>query len=364
MLKNPIQKMLFCIFSFLCLQSVQAADLKTYKDVYQKESEAILQTFQTKFSDLQLHYQKTLEALRASAQNQGDLTKTKAAIAEMERFQKTNTLPATPDENEIQEIKALQSDYVRQYSILERDMTLQLGTLTSKYDQALDRLQKELVKALKLDEATAVEAEQIQVRNAVKGYADQLTALKGPAATNNTVAAISAVHSTSRGSTDALKEIWNMRGKSSRPKVRLIDKDSMPPYAANTRRNDFPVQESDNPTGPFSGKAVYFDQRTGCKDVVYSVQSIRTIKQVHWKGAAMTEMTIEVLDPKGTSLAKCGPYGGGNNWAEFTVDFKPCKQFLIRIRNNASNWFLIDSIDLIPDDMASLSGGESAVPAK
>jgi len=78
------------------------------------------------------------------------------------------------DGKETPEIKALQSAYVKQYADLERDLTAKLGTLSTKYEQALDLLQKELVKAGKLDDAMAVETERARVQASVKEYVSQL----------------------------------------------------------------------------------------------------------------------------------------------------------------------------------------------
>jgi len=198
-MRNPIRPLLSFVFSLLCLLPVLSADLKTYKDVYQKNTEEILQSCQPKFADLQQQYQKSLEALKSLAVKQGDLKKTKAALAEIDRFQKTKSLPATQDEHEIQEIKAFQSAYVRRYSELETEMTAKLGTLTTKYEQALDRLQKELVKAEKLDEATAVQEESEKAQTALKGYAGQFAVLMGAAATNAIPVAVSRTPATPAG---------------------------------------------------------------------------------------------------------------------------------------------------------------------
>jgi hypothetical protein len=92
-MRNKINSLLSCLFLLLCVQSTRAVDLKTYREVYQKSSEEILQSFQPKFDDLQQQYQKALEALKANSVKQGDLTRTKAAIAEIDRFQKVKTLP-------------------------------------------------------------------------------------------------------------------------------------------------------------------------------------------------------------------------------------------------------------------------------
>ncbi len=186
----------------------QAADLKTYKDVYEKESKEILQAFQPKFDGLQQQYQKSLETLKAAAAKQGDFVRTKAAIDEIERFQKAKSLSASPAENEISEIKAFQSAYVQQYSRLETDMTSQLGMLTTKYEQALDRLQKEQVKALKINEAAAVQAEKEKARAAIKGYSETLAALKGPGATNGTVVAASPTPAMATGKPTGKQDLY------------------------------------------------------------------------------------------------------------------------------------------------------------
>jgi hypothetical protein len=190
---NPIKPVLFVLYSLAFLSPVFAADLKTYKEVYQKNSAEILQLSQPKFTDLQQQYQKSLDTLKTLSKKQGDLKKTMAAIAEIERFQKAKSLPATPDESAIQEVKALQSAYVKRYSELETDLTAKLGTLTAKYDQALERLQKELVQAEKLADAMEVQQEREKAQSTLKGYAEQMSALSGSSATNvNNVAASNA----------------------------------------------------------------------------------------------------------------------------------------------------------------------------
>ena len=60
----------------------------------------------------------------------------------------------------------------------------------------------------------------------------------------------------------------------------------------------------------------------------------------------MVNMTFEVLDWGGTVLARGGPWGGGNNWAEFSLDFPPSNRFILRLRNHVSTWYLIDTITL------------------
>ncbi len=207
-MRNMFKTMLAWFFSLLCLLPAGAADLKTYKDVYEKEANAILQSFQPKFDGLQQQYQKSLEALKAAAAKQGDFVRTKAAIDEIERFQKAKSLSASPAENGISEIKAFQSSYVQQYNRFETDMTSQLGLLTTKYEQALDRLQKELVKALKIDEAAAVQTEKEKAQAAIKGYAETLASLKGPSDTNAPPAAASPAPAPARGKTTGKQDLY------------------------------------------------------------------------------------------------------------------------------------------------------------
>ena len=186
-MRKTIKTVLACVLSFLYLLPAEAADLKTYKDVYEKESKEILQAFQPKFDGLQQQYQKSLEALKTRSQSRGDFKTTKAAADEIGRFQKVKSLPAAADEAGIPEIKAFQAAYTKQFSVWEMDMTAKLGALTVNYGQALDRLLKEQTKAGKLDEAAAVNQELEKAQAAIKGYAETLATLKGPAETNATV---------------------------------------------------------------------------------------------------------------------------------------------------------------------------------
>ena len=190
-MRNPDTPLLSVLFSLLCLLPVWAADLKTCSEAYQKNSEAIRQRYKPQFDGLQQKYQQALETLKTRAKGQGDFKTTKAALTEIERFQKAKCLPAASDESENPEIKAFQATYVKLYSKVETDLTANLGALTVKYQQDLDGLLKELTKAEKMDEAAAVETELAKAQTAVKDFAEQLAVLKGSAATNATGVAAS-----------------------------------------------------------------------------------------------------------------------------------------------------------------------------
>jgi tRNA A-37 threonylcarbamoyl transferase component Bud32 len=133
--------------------------------------------------------------------------------------------------------------------------------------------------------------------------------------------------------------------RSKKPEFVFVAKDSMKLYPVGHREGKFPPQESDDATAPFNNKPIYFNQRTGT-DVVYEVRSPWPVRQIRWKGAAMQNMTIEILDAEGRVVTRGGPYEGGNVWAEYTVTFEPRAQFVLRFRNRVSHWYLIAELEL------------------
>jgi hypothetical protein len=128
-------------------------------------------------------------------------------------------------------------------------------------------------------------------------------------------------------------------------RITFVPEESMKLYPIGQKFGMFPDQKSEDPLAVFRGEAIYFNQKTGT-DVVYQVRSGRRLRHLSWRGAAMQEMTIEVLDPSGNVLAKGGPWGGGNSWADFTLDFPPVSRFLLRLRNHVSVWYMIDTLKL------------------
>ncbi len=60
-MRIEFRPLLLCLFSCVCLVSVGAADLKTFREVYQKNSEGITQAYQPKFAGVQQQYQKALD---------------------------------------------------------------------------------------------------------------------------------------------------------------------------------------------------------------------------------------------------------------------------------------------------------------
>ena len=152
------------------------AEFKSVWESYKENIEKINAEFQPKCETLNQQYLKSLEVLRTTVRNRGDLDKTKAVTAEMERFEKEKSIPPSPDEKTITEIKTLQTNAARPFMTLERDMLTRLSTLTQRYGQALEQVQANLVKADKLDDATAVSEARKRAKQTADDLATQLAA--------------------------------------------------------------------------------------------------------------------------------------------------------------------------------------------
>jgi len=158
------------------------AEFKTVWDSYKEGVEKINAEFQPKFENVNQQYQKSLEALRTAVRGKGDLEKTTAVTAELERFTKEKTIPPTPDDKAIAEIKALQTNAAKPFTALEKDMLTRLGTLTQRYGQMLEQVQAGLVRADKLDDAKAVSEARKRAKQTADDLAAQLAARNPPPA--------------------------------------------------------------------------------------------------------------------------------------------------------------------------------------
>ena len=167
--------------------AVQAADLKSYKDVYDRNLEELVLGHGPKLVEIGQQYGKALEALKATVQGQGDLEKTKAVMAEIERFRKNKGVPPSSLEAEIIEIRNLQVVSNRQMTDLELEKARKVITLATQYDGALDRLQKDLTKAGKLDDATAIQDERNKVKNSDYLLAANKVTAAAPGKDNNNI---------------------------------------------------------------------------------------------------------------------------------------------------------------------------------
>jgi len=130
------------------------------------------------------------------------------------------------------------------------------------------------------------------------------------------------------------------------PRIAFLPQKRMKPDQPGAQRGGFPVQQTDDPLGPFVGKGVYFSQTT--QEVFYEVLLRRRVRQLYWKGAASSNMRIEFLDLRGNLLGSAGPFNKGNTWSEHVVNIPPRAgtHFVLRFHNEAGSWYYIDTIRL------------------
>lgn len=134
-----------------------AADLKTYQATYHKQMADIGVSHGMKMTKASHQYTKDLDSLLSKAKKAGDLDKTTAVMDEIKRFGDEKSMPAKA--SSILDIQSLQSAYTKLASISESDKARKIVSLTTKYEKALDGLQKKLVRSSELDDAKAVQAE-------------------------------------------------------------------------------------------------------------------------------------------------------------------------------------------------------------
>lgn len=139
-----------------------ANDLNAYKSTYEKRLDDLILSHGIQMTELGQQYIKSLEKLLAKIKKAGDLDKTTAVMEEVARFRNERGIPATP--SELPDLQYLQSLFTKQASIQEAENAKSIISLISRYDQALERLQKDLVSSDKLDDARAVKDERERVQ--------------------------------------------------------------------------------------------------------------------------------------------------------------------------------------------------------
>ena len=142
---------------FACSTVLIASDLKTYKATYEKEMDSIVLTHGMEVSQLGQSYTEALDSLLAKVKKAGDLDRSVAAMDEIKRFSDERAMPSKV--SSAPDIQNLQASYTRQASVLDATKARKIVFLTTKYDKALEALQKSLVSSDKLADAKAVQAE-------------------------------------------------------------------------------------------------------------------------------------------------------------------------------------------------------------
>lgn len=157
---KPFAVLAAIVFGILCFSFVStAADLKTYQGIYAKNLNDINLQYGVKAGALAEDYIAALKRIREIAQREGDLEKTKSALAEIERFTNAKVVNESDAKNSHVDIKPAQLSYIQEVSALALTRARNIVTLSDKYDKALAALQIQLTKEGNLDDATKVRDE-------------------------------------------------------------------------------------------------------------------------------------------------------------------------------------------------------------
>jgi hypothetical protein len=134
-----------------------AKDLATYEATYAREMEAIILSHGMNMTELSQQYTTTLDTVLAKVKRAGDLDDTTAVMEEIKRFGKEKSMPDTSAS--LPDMQNLQSRFTKQVTLYEVNKAKRIITLTTKYDHALERLQRNLVSSSELDAAKSVQEE-------------------------------------------------------------------------------------------------------------------------------------------------------------------------------------------------------------
>ena len=138
------------------------SDASILKDNYKKGIESIRQDQGKKVEERRRWYIVSVEELLTRVKKTGDLDKTTAVMAEIERFRKNNAMP--DNAAEMPDIRKLQVTYSKQLAQLEGDTANRIVVLTGQYDKDLESLEKRLVASDKIDQAKSVRSERNEVQ--------------------------------------------------------------------------------------------------------------------------------------------------------------------------------------------------------
>jgi len=153
-------------------------ELRELKTIYERNRADIENAYSKAINQEQTHYAGALEILKNLAIERKDLKQSSAAIAELDRFNKTKTLPPVPVPDQIPPINAAQSAYVQKSLQHELACAEKLGNLTAKYWEALTKLKKEMDKTGQTNEANSVSLECDNAVALLKRLKDQSAAIK------------------------------------------------------------------------------------------------------------------------------------------------------------------------------------------
>lgn len=149
----------------ICGHVLFGADLNTYKFTYENQMQDIRLEHTANMVKLDRSYEKALDNLNERVTSLGDLIKIKEVMAEIERFKLLKCVQEEHSNESSPDLKRIQLAYIENLKSFETEKAKNIVSLTKKYDAALERLQVDLAKQRKVDEATAVMEERTTVLN-------------------------------------------------------------------------------------------------------------------------------------------------------------------------------------------------------
>lgn len=156
--KYAIMLMASCAFGFSA--SPNDAVIDAYRDKLQKELERHAEIVSAERFKIEAAHLERLNVIRKTVQQEGDLDKTTALLAEMQQFEKTG---AVPDKTaDLAEISAARRAYLTRAEQLAKAAEGNLKKLLSHYDRALNRIQTQSVKDGDLKAAQLVRNERLR----------------------------------------------------------------------------------------------------------------------------------------------------------------------------------------------------------
>jgi hypothetical protein len=148
---------LLCLGILAHAAAATAAELDTYRQTYAKQQQDIESRYASDTNALAAGYRAALQSLLAKVKAAGDLDRVKAVMAELDSAAMGETEPENAAA--MPAIVTLRTRRADRLAEIRRKRASQIVELASSYDKALGNLQVNLVKADRLDDATAVQEE-------------------------------------------------------------------------------------------------------------------------------------------------------------------------------------------------------------
>jgi hypothetical protein len=156
-MKYPLISFFLVLPLILAPTAFADAKLDAHKAILEKTLAEIDATAKENVEKTNVAYLKMLLKLKQKVQQEGDLDKAKAVIAEVTRFEADAV--AAPRESSLKDLAEVQRAYAAELAKVDRTKKASQRSLLKKYDIALEKLQKQRVQEGKIDAAQAVRAE-------------------------------------------------------------------------------------------------------------------------------------------------------------------------------------------------------------